>query len=360
MSFYDYSIAFQENQVLNYSTNLHYVLHCQQIGSLSLPSGKVIARDPLIHTDGLVLDPGVSPGSYPVFVTTAFQDCVSDIAFAALRFAQTEPVRWEPTHGKDEQGRPYGYGVDSATGSFMDSITGDMMNQLLLDDDERLWGLHEFRHERPWTEFVLPQEKDAKVYLFRLNGDGGYPSYYGYDAHGMIVCIVTDFFGLERQEVSLWPATLPAIPTGFDAQFFTWLSKMNSFLQFPGGWGERESLSQDDLQFLEHSQGTLLPEDFRLHYLHSGSWLCKHEPLQEWWPLVEAKARANLKTERPLLPVVWDWNGVAVCDEKNHYSIYEQQNQGWDSQDRAFEYPDLKTYLMELIMRDLGTLKENL
>lgn len=358
MDLFDYTFVFQDNQVLTYRNSLHHVLHCQQVGNLMLPSGKVVARDPLIDTDGVLFDIGIVPGTYPVFVTTAFQDVAHDMAFAALRFTQTEPVRWEPVHGKDERGRPYGYGVDSATGSFMDSTTADLLNERLLEDEACASAMYELRGERPWAAYVLPSTQDARIYLFCLNGDGGYPSFYGYDAQGAIACVVTDFFGITRQSISRWPSTLPSIPTGFDAQFFTWLGKMNSLMQFPGNWDQREALSSEDLQFLEQSQTTILPEDLRLHYLYSGFWLRKREPLQQWWPSLEAEARANLKTTMPMLPVLWDWNGVAVCDEKNQYVIYEQQDQGWASQDSAFMYPDLKAYLMTLVMRDLGTLKE--
>jgi hypothetical protein len=350
----DYSAVLQDNQVLTYGERLHHVLHCQQIGSLSLPSGELVARDP-ITDPGMVFDRFASPGNYPVFAISAYVDIAHEIAFAAIRFTHTEPVRWESAHGTDEQGRAYGYGVDSATGSFMDRTTGDLLDQLLSEDYDR-WSaqLYDLRRGRPWAEFVLPQKRDAKIFLFFLDADGGYPSYYGYDAHGTIACVVTDFFGLGRQEVSSWPATLPSIPTGFSAEFYAWLSEINGFLQFPGEWDQRQALPQEDLHYLEQSQGVSLPEDLRLHYQYAGFWLRGRQPLQEWWPRLETQARAALETDKPILPILGGWDSVAVCDHKD-YVIYEPYR-GWESRDGKLEYLDLKTHLLNMIVRDLGSL----
>ena len=350
----DYSLALQDNQVLTYGKSLHHVLHCQQIGSLSLPSGEPLARDPFTDP-GVTFDRHVSPGSYPVFAVSSYSDIAHDIAFAAIRFTDTEPVRWEPAHGTNDQGRAYGYGVDSAIGSFMDRATGDLLDQLLAEERGlSLTQLYELRQGRPWAEFAIPQKEDAKVFLFFLDADGGYPSYYGYDADGAIACVLTDFFGLGRQEVSAWPATLPPIPTGFSDHFYAWLSEMNGFMRFPGEWPQRQAVSQEDVLFLEESQKVSLPEDLRLHYQNAGSWLGGSEPLQKWWPQTEAQARAALGTDKSILPVLWDWKGVAVCD-RDGYFIYEPY-QEWESPGGGLEFPDLKTYLLNIIMRDLGSL----
>ncbi|GAA3754210.1 hypothetical protein GCM10022225_43740 [Plantactinospora mayteni] len=349
----DYSIVFQDNQVLTCGESLHHVLHCRQIGSLSLPSGELVARDPFTDP-GLGFDRLVPPGNYPVFAISTYSDLAHEIAFAAIRLTQTEPIRWEPAHGTDEQGRAYGYGVDSATGSFMDRATGDLLDELLAEDYDQMYNRHD---GRPWAEFVIPRKRDAKIFLFFLGADGGYPSYYGYDTHGTIACIVTDFFGLRREEVSAWPSMLPSIPTGFSAQFYAWLGEINGLLQFPGEWDQRQAVPQEDLHYLEQSQGISLPEDLRLHYQNAGFWLHGPEPLQEWWPQLETRARTALETDKPMLPILRSWNSIAVCDH-NNYVIYEPYPE-WESPGGNFEYPDLKTYLLNTIMRDLGSLSQS-
>lgn len=350
----DYSIAFQDDQVLTYGGSLHHVLGCRRIGSLSVPSGELIARDPFVTGSGTVFDQRVPPGDYPVFATSAYNDLGHDIAFAAVRCTHTEPVRWEPAHGTDEQGRAYGYAVDSATGSFMDRTTSERLDRLLLEDDQWPARLYELRRGRPWSECTLPREPDANLFLFFLNGDGGYPSYYGYDAGGALACVVTDFLGLGRQEISSWPATLPPIPAGFDARFYAWLGDVNGFLQFPGGWDHMRALPQEDLHYLEQSQAVPLPDHLRLHYQSAGSWLEGTEPLQEWWPRVETQARAALETTLPIFPVLRDWESVAVCDH-HAYVVYEPYER-WKGRELDIEYLDLKTHLLNVVMRDLGSL----
>jgi hypothetical protein len=169
--------------------------------------------------------------------------------------------------------------------------------------------------------------------------------------------MVTDFFGLEDDGVALWPATLPPIPAGFDDHFFLWLDEMRSVMKYPGHWDRREPLTPEDLQFLERTQTAALPEDLRRYYLHSGFWLNGWgEPLQQWWPLLEKHVREALQTKKPLLPVLWGINAVVVCDHEHQYHLTLPAEPGLDN--IAFEYPDLKTYLMDVILRELGALSE--
>ena len=191
------SIAFQNDQVLTYGHS-HSILHCQQVGTLSLPSGELVESDPLNDENGP--DLVVAPGLYPVFVTTMSSRWGSpNLAFTAIRFTQTESVRWQLVHGRDQQGRPLGYTVESGMGSMMDRTTKDLLCNLP-DQAEFLYGRAD--EGGLWVEAHIPEHQEANLFYFWTD-DGGYPSYIGYDASGTIACMVTDFFGMEDEEVTL-------------------------------------------------------------------------------------------------------------------------------------------------------------
>lgn len=344
-------IAFQTHQVLIYGDNdSHEILHCQQIGTLSLPSGELLESDPL--SDDNVADLVVAPGLYPIFVTTMLSRRSLNLAFTAIRFTQAEPVRWKLVHGRDELGQPLGYTVESGTGSLMDRTTKDLIYGLFDSQEfsDILFGIS--AKSDGWGEYHVPQYPEANLFYF-LTDDGGYPSYVGYDASGTIVCMVTDFFGMENEAWSLWPPTLPAIPVGFDEQFFTWLGQMSAPMHDPGFWPRREPLAPDDLQLLERTQTIVLPEDLRLHYVQGGLWLIGDEPFQQWWSPLEKRVREALHTNKPLLPVLCGVDVVAVCDDENRYRITLPPVPGLYN--NAFEYPDLKTYLMDFILPSVET-----
>lgn len=335
------SIAFQTHQVLIYDNDAYDILHCQQVGTLSLPSGELVESDPLNDENGP--DLVVAPGLYPVFVTTMLSNRSLNLAFTAIRFTQTEPVRWQLAGGRNEQGQALGYNVESGMGSMMDCTTKNLLYHL----PERADFLYGRAGEGLWVEAHIPGHPQANLFYFWTN-DWGHPSYIGYDASGTIACMVTDFFGMENEEWSLWPPTLPAIPTGFDESFFTWLGQMNAPMHDPGFWPHREPLASDDLQFLEHTQTTVIPSDLRLHYSRGGLWLVGNEPLQQWWPPLEKRVREALQTNKPLLPILWGSEAVAVCDDEKGYRITLPPVPS--AYPDAFEYPDLKTYLMDSIL----------
>jgi hypothetical protein len=78
-------IAFQTHQVLMHGNNNYYILPCQQVGVLSLPSGELVEGDPLVD-EGMGFDHVFAPGNYPIFVTTTFHGRMQNLAFATLHY----------------------------------------------------------------------------------------------------------------------------------------------------------------------------------------------------------------------------------------------------------------------------------
>ncbi|TPN47845.1 MULTISPECIES: DUF4241 domain-containing protein [unclassified Mesorhizobium] len=170
------------------------------IGELELPTGKIVACDPLITGLGRpAFSRKVKPGRYPVMLLQA----QGRIAAAVLRFGTGLPVSWElATFARD---RPPVYEseflefiVDDAVASFMDkSLLTLMTDQEELDDylADVAWSLDRFGMDSPMEGNPL------NVAMFDTGfGDGGYKSFWGLDATGEPLVLMTDFEVLENAD----------------------------------------------------------------------------------------------------------------------------------------------------------------
>jgi len=168
------------------------------IGELELPTGEIVACDPLIT--GLGRPPfsrKVKPGRYPVILLQVR----TKIAVAALRFGTGLPVRWElATFARD---RPSGYEfefiVDDAVASFMDKSFLTIMsdNQEELDDylADVACTIDKFCIDSPM------EGNPINVAMFDTGyGDGAYWSFWGLDASGEPLLLMTDFEVLENAD----------------------------------------------------------------------------------------------------------------------------------------------------------------
>ena len=181
-------------------------LSLHALGDLVMPTGQIFACDPfLVSPDEGPFTRTVPPGRYPVLVNVArMQSYDERVAYAIVRVADTPPVRWElallPGHDASELGDDefFGYGVDSGTGCFMDAFAAERLearaaeigdNQDLEDEMVKT-----YVHTWAWVDFVLDPDTGANVIAFSSGwGDGMYPSYWGLDETGAVVCLVTDF-----------------------------------------------------------------------------------------------------------------------------------------------------------------------
>lgn len=180
------------------------------LGDLPLPTGAVIATDPLVQPDRAPFTRRVEPGTHPVTLYLA----QGRVALAELRFADTEPERWELAlvPGQDvaalKAGEIFGYPVDAGLGCFMDPDARAAMDRREAQEQKRAgysnyyddvladalkdsnlnWVMH-----RP-----LPDEP-ARVAVFSSGwGDGVYASYWGLGAGGRVLRLVTDFGVIEN------------------------------------------------------------------------------------------------------------------------------------------------------------------
>ncbi|CBN55076.1 MULTISPECIES: DUF4241 domain-containing protein [Kamptonema] len=182
-----------------------------EIGKLTLNSGKLVACDPLVFPGTEPFAPQFKSGHYPVILSVGYnpKDDNKTVAYAMLRFNEQAPIKWQLATKLGEDlsvlsgNEVFGYGVDSGTGCFMDADAG----QIIVDNtwkaetyEESLsCKLGEALEENynlgfNWANLCVDDSTHANVIAFDSGeGDGFYASYFGLDAEGCIVAVVTEF-----------------------------------------------------------------------------------------------------------------------------------------------------------------------
>ena len=186
------------------------------VGKLVLTSGKLLAWDLLmIPDDRYCFKKLLQPGRYPVYVSVAEFHPGGDarVACAMLRISEEPTVRWEVAAvcepGAEQTEEGYGYGVDSGTGSFMDVEVAQLLAPLVWEGEGEHNKFEEFCDKvlaemqlnscglygsASWADILVDESTGANVITFSSGwGDGGYASFWGYDAAGELTSLVTDF-----------------------------------------------------------------------------------------------------------------------------------------------------------------------
>jgi hypothetical protein len=176
------------------------------IGDLDLPTGAIIACDPLVSDP--TLSRKVEPGRYPVSLLEA----PGRVATAVLRFSPGAPVRWElaTVPGEDvaalKGDEVYGYPVDAGLASFMDKTA-----IVLMSDEQDKLNYGDYYGEVLAAEFAPNQDRFVLHHTVAGNplniamfgsgwGDGSYSSFWGLDAAGEPPLLRTDFGVLENAD----------------------------------------------------------------------------------------------------------------------------------------------------------------
>ncbi|RWL40348.1 MAG: DUF4241 domain-containing protein [Mesorhizobium sp.] len=180
------------------------------IGELDLPTGEIIACDPLTTgTDWPALSRKVKPGQYPV----SLLEVQGRVAAAVLRFRPGTPARWELATLPDQDAstlkgdEAFGYPVDVGLGSFMDKMAMALMSE----QRDKLEADQNYYDDVLAVEFAPNQDRfvmhhpvagnPLNVAMFWSGwGDGIYPSFWGLDAAGEPVVLMTDFGVLENAD----------------------------------------------------------------------------------------------------------------------------------------------------------------
>lgn len=182
-------------------------LRIVEVGRLVVTSGQIYAGDALIKPRGSTFSKPVPVGSYPVLLSIATLDNGDQrVAFARVELAPGRSVRWEmATSGGQDTAtlagdEIFGYPVDSGTGSFMDLDVARRLETMSSSEaaafNERVVDEFLSHAVNTWhlADVTVDTSTGANLVGFASGwGDGFYASYWGYDAHDDVVCLVTDF-----------------------------------------------------------------------------------------------------------------------------------------------------------------------
>ncbi len=206
---------FQDGEFLG-ALGFDIVIHRRFLSELHLPTGQLVACDPLFSLDTEPFSVSLPKGSHPTHLVIAELRDELRVAYAVVDVGQEEARRWEvaelpPIPGGDPLAPvdEVGYAVDSTLGAFLDAQTAsDLMDyqQIVLPEDDdyerHLWGQIR-RRRRHGVGFAslelrkdlkIPVPDDRNLLAFDAGfGPGYYPTYLGYDEEGALTRVVTDF-----------------------------------------------------------------------------------------------------------------------------------------------------------------------
>ncbi|MFB6264595.1 MAG: DUF4241 domain-containing protein [Bradymonadaceae bacterium] len=191
------------------------VIRRRHLGRLHMPTGSLVACDPLDRLETEPFATRFEPGDYPVVLFAAeLRDEILP-AYAMLKLRESEPTSWEAARVENEAPdrfatRPSGYPVDSSLGCFMDSAAAkalmDYCHSVMPDENDfrrNLRGQVRRRLEKGygWANLNLKHEGKIPQADEHLNivafdagyGPGIYSSYLGHADDGALTRIVTDF-----------------------------------------------------------------------------------------------------------------------------------------------------------------------
>lgn len=198
---YDIFRDFDDGEILS-AVGFDIVVQRRTMGRLHLPTGKLVACDPLEHPETEPFEQELPPGDYPVRAILAQLRDEQRIAYAVLEVRDTPATRWQlaGVHSEEEE---HVYTVVSSIGAFLDASTATRLmeyTELALHDEDEIERemRAQFRKRRPkatqWANIEHAALGPGNLIAFTSGfGDGAYKTYFGLDMNGHVSRVVTDF-----------------------------------------------------------------------------------------------------------------------------------------------------------------------
>ena len=198
-------------------------LSVSKAGDLVLPSGRVVAGDAFL-LDGPPFTTTLPPGTHPVMLLHAMSgDFGSGVAAAMVRAGQTPVVRWEGAQVREMPAGsdPFVYGVDGGTGSFTSPEAISRLRSMPAESASALFDrlVDEYTRGGEYVQtatMTVDRASGLDIVTFTSGfGDGGYASWFGFDAAGKPVALLTSFDLIDdasRPTGSGRPSSSPAGP----------------------------------------------------------------------------------------------------------------------------------------------------
>lgn len=196
-------------------------MEVMEIGNVSLPSGKVVVRDPLVS-----LNANQSPyfvqapkGNFPVTIAVVKSEDWGDrYAVVKVEFAKEKPIVYrEALVGIEElegviEDDFFGFGVDAGLACITDSEVLPFVDKFVNETDvDNLYddyfaelfiqsykdNPNNQRDAGDWINWKVPNTS-YQISMFASGfGDGEYPVYFGYDANENICGLYIQFIDIE-------------------------------------------------------------------------------------------------------------------------------------------------------------------
>lgn len=181
-------------------------------GDLVLPSGRVVVGDAFLF-ERSALDRSLPAGRHPVLLLRAeWPTRHTAITAALVRAAPGDPVTWEPAivEGQDVRspgpGESFGYAVDSGTAVFasLEAVERvDAAGEAGFTAYSEAVGHALFPGEdefHDWADVPIDGAAGTNVVAFASGyGDGAYPAWFGLDATGRPLVLLTSFEILDAE-----------------------------------------------------------------------------------------------------------------------------------------------------------------
>ena len=199
-----------------------------EIGTLNVPSGKIVVCDPLVFYQPTPYTKMVPPGKYPMKIYVAkTEDSGDRYAIAQLEISTKKAVKWilavtenDNVNELQEKDAFFGFPVDTGLAGFFDYQTSLAFDKFQNDfykqepakniyDDyfEAEFKKNSVPKDNPnavgnWINYTLPQT-NLNIAMFQSGyGDGYYPAYWGIDENGTVTSLVLDFFVIDLPSIN--------------------------------------------------------------------------------------------------------------------------------------------------------------
>jgi hypothetical protein len=193
-----------------------------EIGNLNVPTGKIVACDPLTTVDFIPFNKTVKPGIYPVKIYVAqTKEAGERYAIAKLEFSSKKADKWvlalhdgENTSELKDPDEYFGFPVDAGLGGFVDYKAalayrkfedqfqkehpgGNIYDDYLATEFKKsAKDANDPKDIGDWINLKIPNS-DLNITMFHSGyGDGSYPAYWGMTKDNEIVSLVIDFIVL--------------------------------------------------------------------------------------------------------------------------------------------------------------------
>lgn len=211
----DLETYFTSNEILGQK------METMAIGNVSLPSGKVVVRDPLVYLSSNEKPYFIQApkGNFPVTIAVVKSEDWGDrYAVVKVEFTKEKPVVYrealigiEELEGVTEDDF-FGFGVDAGLGCITDAEVLPFVDKFVAETDvdnvydDYFAGIFEQsykdhpnnqREAGDWINWTVPNT-NYQIPMFASGfGDGSYPVYFAYDAKGEICGLYIQFIDIE-------------------------------------------------------------------------------------------------------------------------------------------------------------------